>query len=256
MPLLSRRERRNLITCRLSKFFEMERQFELVTEFYPARRLTIFVDVEAIMAIKNCDTNKALKLLRKIWEKEGYVYSPAITSPVIRTSVFCYYMNIDPMLIQVFLASLDTFQEPLPPTKRLAALTRDEILAGERPRKAYEIAAFVNDGIMENSKTLAIRAKLWEEANPMGEAMACREKWVQMVIRAFEVAQIYRCHIDTAREMLREVREKERKEFPESKLRRSVSIKKFCAVHNEDEEDLRRHLAILHGYEDGEAGYD
>ena len=46
---------------------------------------------------------------------------------------------------------------------------------------------------------------------------------------------------------MREVREKEREAFPNSKLRRYVSIKKFCAVHNEDEENLRKHLAELHG---------
>lgn len=251
MALLSPKERRDLLTCRISKFYEMEKQFELVTEFYPARGLTINLDKEAIMAIMNCEADEAKKLLSKIWNKKGIEFMP-----IVRTSVFCYYMNIDPMLIQIFLASLDTFPEPLPPTRRLAALTREEILAGERPRKAYEIAAFLKDGIMENTKTLAIRAKLWEEANPLGEPMYKRLKWVQMVIRAFEVAQIYGCHIDTAREMLREVREKEREEFPDSKLRRSVSIKKFCATHNEDEEDLRKHLALLHGDDDEEEDYD
>lgn len=247
MAMLSPQERRYLLTCRISKYYEMERQFELVTEFYPARRLTIFIDEEAVMAIRNCDADQAKRLLKKICEKEGNEFSPSI-----RTSVFCYHMNIDPMMIQLFLASLDTFEEPLPPTQRLAALTREEILAEELPRKVDELAVSLKDGIMENTKTLAIRAKLWEEANPLGEPMYKRKKWIQMVIRAFEVAQIYGCHIDTAREMLREVRERERLEFPESKLRRSVSIKKFCATHNEDEEDLRKHLAILHGDDDDE----
>jgi hypothetical protein len=101
-----------------------------------------------------------------------------------------------------------------------------------------------------------LRAKLWEEANPLGEPMYKRKKWVPMVIRAFEVAQIYGCHIDTAQEMLREVREKERENYPDSKLRRYVSIKKFCAVHNEDEEDLRKHLAELHGNDDDDEDDD
>jgi hypothetical protein len=156
------------------------------------------------------------------------------------------------MLIQLFLASQDGFNEPLPPTKRLAALTREEILEEKLPRKVNELAVILKDGIMENTQTLAIRSKLWEEANPLGEPMYKRLKWVQMVIRAFEVAQIYGIHIDTAREMLREVREKEREEYGESKLRRHVSIKKFCATHNEDEEDLRKHLAELHGDDDDE----
>jgi len=246
MPMLSRQERHYLRTSRIFRFYEMQNQFEVVTSFYPARRLTIFADQSAIMKIMNCEAEEADALLKKIGEKEGNEFGPHV-----RTSVFCDHMGIDEMLIQVFLASLDSFAEPLPPKKRLPALTREEIVA-EQPRKVYELAALLRDGIMENSETLALRGKLWEEANPLGEAMYKRKKWVQMVIRAFEVAQIYGCHIDTAQEMLREVREKEREIYPESKLRRHVSIKKFCATHNEDEEDLRKHLAELHVADDDE----
>jgi hypothetical protein len=109
---------------------------------------------------------------------------------------------------------------------------------------------------MESAETTALRAKLWEEANQNGEPLYKRKKWVQMVIRAFEVAQIYGCHIDTAQQMLREVREKERETNPDSKVRRYVSIKKFCAVHNEDEEDIRKHLAELHGNDDDDEDDD
>lgn len=224
----------------------MERQFELVTSFYPAQRLTINVNVFAIKDILNCESEKAVALLRKIGKKVGDEFSP-----LLRTSVFCDHMGIDEMLIQVFLASLDSYDEPFPPQERLPALTREEI-AAERPRKVYELAELLKDGILENTQTLELRAKLYEEANSKGEPMYKRAKWVQMVIRAFEVAQIYGCHINTAQEMLREVREKEREIYPDSKLRRSVSIKKFCAVHNEDEEDLRKHLAELHGNDDDE----
>ena len=246
MPMLSLQERRILRTIRIARFYEMDRQFELVTSFYPAQRLTIYVDVFAIKAIMNCKSEKANGLLRKIGKKVGDEFCTHL-----RTSVFCDHMHIDEMLIQVFLASLDTFDEPLPPSERLPALTLEEI-AAERPRKVYELVGLLKDGILENTETLELRAKLYEEANPDGERMYKRKKWVQMVIRAFEVAQIFGCHIDTAQEMLREVREKEREEYPDSKLRRYVSIKKFCAVHNEDEEDLRKHLVELHGDDDDE----
>src|SRR5688572_20935665 len=151
------------------------------------------------------------------------------------------------MLIQVFLASLNMFDEPLPPVETLPALTREKI-ATERPRKIHEVVADLRDGILENPETLELRAKLWEEANPMGEPMYKRKKFVPMVIRAFEVAQIIGCHITTAQQMLREVREKDNN--PDSKQRRYVSIKKFCAVHNHDEEDVKKHLAELHGDDD------
>jgi hypothetical protein len=246
MALLSRYERNKLRTSRIYRFFEMENQFEIVTEFYPSRRLTIHVDQSAIMGIMDCDIKKANKLLKKIGKKVGD--ESALT---YRTSVFCDHLNIDPMLIQLFLASLDLYDEPLLPEKRLPALTRPEIEA-ERPRTVCELTALLQGGTMENTETLAIRGQLWEEANPLGEAMYKRKKFVQMVIRVFEVAQIYGCHIKTAQEMLREVRDKDHAHYPGSKLRRFVSIKKFCAVHNEDEEDLRKHLAELHGDEDNE----
>jgi hypothetical protein len=250
MPMLSPQERSDLRTSRVMKYYEMERQYELVTYFYPARRLTIWVSQIDIKAIMNCDTKEAVALLRKIGKKEGNE-----SCPQLRTSVFCHHMGIDEMLIQLFLASLDSFGEPYPPKKRLPALTREEI-AAERPRQVYQLSELLQDGIMENTKTLALRAKIWEEANPDGEPMYKRKKFVLMVIRALEVAQIYGCHLNTAQEMLREVRDKEREIYPNSKLRRYVSIKKFCAVHNEDEENLRKHLAELHGDDDDDDDED
>ncbi len=246
MSLLTLEERNKFKRIRFLRDDEMERQFEVVTYFYPAQRLMIKINQFHIMDIMNCDDKKAKDLLKKIGKKVGNEFGLTF-----RTSVFCDYMQIDEMLIQVFLASLYTFDEPLPPVERLPALTREEI-AAERPRQIHDVISDLRDGIMENTETLELRGQLWEEANPNGEAMYLRKKWVQMVIRAFEVAQIYGCHIDTAQEMLREVRDKERENHPYSKLRRYVSIKKFCAVHNEDEEDLRKHLAELHGDDDDE----
>jgi hypothetical protein len=242
MSLLTLEERRALKESRIARFYEMEEQFYTVTGFYPAQRLTIHVNLFNIMDIMNCDMDTARGLLKKIGKEVGNEFTPRL-----RTSDFCYYMYIDEMLIQVFLASLHTDNEPFPPEKTLPALTREEI-ATERPRKLYEVREDLVDGTMENVETLQMRAMLWEEANPNGEAMYLRKKWVQMVIRAFEVAQILGCHIATAQQMLREVREKD--DNPDSKQRRYVSIKKFCAVHNHDEEDVRKHLAELHGADD------
>ena len=246
MALLSKKERIALKESRIHRFYEMERQFEVVTSLYPAQRLTINVDQFTIMDIMNCDTNRACGLLKKIGKEVSNEFTTNL-----RTSDFCDYMKIDEMLIQLFLASLNTFYEPLPPVKTLPALTREEI-ATERPRQIHEVFEDLREGIMENPETLQLRATLWEEANPHGEPMYKRPKFVQTVIRAFEVVQIIGCHIKTAQEMLREVREKERENNPDSQLRRYVSIKKFCAVHNHDEEDVRKYLAELHGVDDDE----
>ena len=242
--MLTTEERHLLRTSRVARFYEMERQFEVVTAIYPAQRLTIFVNSNEIIEILNCTRAEAVDLINKIGMKEwdGNPWR-------IRTSVLCDHLNIDEMLIQVFLASLSLSQAPLPPKERLPALTMEQITV-ERPHFIFEHAKQLQNGILENTKTYAIRARRYEEANPMGEPMYKRDKWVQMVIRAFEVAQIYGCHIDTAQEMLREVREKDLELFGKSRLRRYVSIKRFCEVHNEDEQDIRKHLAMLHGPDD------
>lgn len=242
--MLTPEDRHELRTSRIARFYEMARQFEVVTDLYPAQRLALNVDVFAIKEIMNCTGEEAGQLLREIGK---IVSNEFVTS--VRTSEFCDYMNVDEMLIQVFLASINFLDESLPPTDRLPALTIEQINT-QRPRKVCDLVEKLRDGILENTKTYALRAKLYDEANPYGEPMYKRFKFVQMVIRAFEVAQIYGCHIDTAQAMLREVREKDREQFGDSKVRRHVSIKRFCAVHNEDEEDLRKHLAILHGPDD------
>jgi hypothetical protein len=239
MSLLTLEERIALKESRIARFYEMERQFYTVTKFYPAQKLTMYVDQFRIMAIMDCDENTARGLLKKI----GKEVSNEFTT-LLRTSEFCNYMGIDEMLIQLFLAYFYSYDEPLPPVKTLPPLTREEIEA-ERPRKIYEVREDLMNGILESTETLKLRGKLWDEANPMGEPMYKRKKFVPMVIRAFEVAQIIGCHIRTAQEMLREVREEE--EDDDSPQRRYVSIKKFCAVHNHDEEDVRKHLAELHG---------
>jgi hypothetical protein len=248
--MLTPEERNALRTSRIARFYEMARQFEVVTAIYPAQRLRIYVTEFDIRDIMHCTSDIAVALINKIGVEEKHV-----SKWRIRTSVFCDHMDIDEMLIQVFLASLYLDEQPLPPKKRLPVLSMDEI-AGEQPRRVYELRDQLKEGFRENAKTLALRAKLYEKANPDGEPMYKRVKWVQMVIRAFEVAQIYGCHINTAQAMLREVREKDREQYADIPQRRYVSIKKFCAVHNEDEADLRKHLAELHGPDDDDEDYD
>lgn len=242
--MLTPEERNLLRTSRLARFYEMERQFEVVTAIYPNQRLTIYVCNWEIRHIMNWDLDEAQALINEIGIKEEHV-----SNWRIRTSVFCDHMDIDEMLIQVFLASLTLSEAPKEPKKILPALTREQI-AAEIPRLIYETQEQLEDGFLENPKTLALRAKIYEEKNPDGELCYKRVKWVQMVIRAFEVAQIYKCHIKTAQKMLREVREDDRVNFPGLKERRYVSIKRFCEVHGDDETDLREHLAELHGETD------
>jgi hypothetical protein len=242
--MLTPEERDHLRNSRIARFYEMERQFYLVTALYPAQRLSIYVNSNEIVDILNCTHDDAVALINKIGIKE-----PDTDNWRIRTSVFCDHLDIDEMFVQVFLASLYLNDQPLPPKKILPALTREQIEA-QRPGSILDKIKQLQAGFYENTITLAIRDQIYVEKNPLGEPMCKRIKWVQMVIRAFEVAQIYKCPIKTAQKMLREVKEDDREHYPGIKERRYVSIKRFCEVHGDDEADLRKHLAELHGETD------
>jgi hypothetical protein len=239
--MLTPEERDHLRNSRIARFYEMERQFYLVTALYPAQRLRIYVNSNDIADILNCTHDEAVALINEIGVKE-----PDTNNWRIRTSVFCDHLDIDEMFVQVFLAFLHPEEQAMLPTKILPALTREQIEA-QKPRLIWEKIKQLQNGFFENSKTLAIRDQIYVEENPLGEPMCKRIKWVQMVIRAFEVAQIYKCHIKTAQKMLRKVRADDREHYPGIQERRYVSIKRFCEVHGEDEADLRKHLAELHG---------
>lgn len=242
--MLTPEERDLLRNSRISRFYEMERQFYLVTALYPAQRLRIYVNSNDIADILNCPHDEAVTLINEIGVKE-----PDTDNWRLRTSVFCDHLDIDEMFVQVFLASIYPEEQALPPKKILPALTREQIEA-QKPGMVWEKIKQLHAGFYENTKTLAIRDQIYVEKNPLGEPMYKRIKWVQMVIRAFEVAQIYRCPIKTAQKMLREVKEDDREHYPGMKERRYVSIKRFCEVHGDDEADLRKHLAELHGETD------
>src|SRR5689334_11153606 len=119
--MLTREERHELRTNRIARFYEMAKQFEVVTDLYPAQRLVIYVDRFAVMEIMNCTVEESERLLRE----SGKIVNNDFV-PSIRTSEFCDYMNIDEMLIQVFLASMNFLDESLPPMERLPALTIEQ----------------------------------------------------------------------------------------------------------------------------------
>jgi hypothetical protein len=242
--MLTPEERNHFRNSRIGRYYEMERQFYLVTALYPAQRLRIYVMWKDVVDILNCTHDEAAALINEIGIKEPYTGNWRI-----RTSVFCDHLDIDEMFVQVFLAAINLDDQALPPKKILPALTREQIEA-QRPGLVLKKIQQLQDGYFENTKTLALRVQIYEEKNPLGEPMYKRIKWVQMVIRAFEVAQVYKCHIKTAQKMLREVREDDRVNYPSIKERRYVSIKRFCEAHGDNEKDLRKHLAELHGETD------
>ncbi|OQP59445.1 hypothetical protein A3860_37485 [Niastella vici] len=224
----------------VTRYYEMMEQFNTVTELYPGQLLTISVRADDVMNIMNIDFTDARNLLNEIEQAMGIMYC----NIRVRMEQFCEYMDIDEMLIQVFLASLKDY-EPLPPLTILPAKTREE-LAAEPLRSFRDFAVDLRKGIVESIETREMRAKLWDEANQSGEAMASRPGPYRVIIRPFEVAQILGIHLKTAQEMLKETR-KEAGLPP----RAHVSIKRFCIINHleEEEEDIRKALARLHASE-------
>jgi hypothetical protein len=89
----------------------------------------------------------------------------------------------------------------------------------------------------ESIEILKQRGQEWHDKWPLGEPQYSRNDGYQFVIHSNQVAEIYDCDIRKAQEMLVVVRAavgKEKGSF--------VSVKEFCKIFKEDEEDFRRAL--------------
>lgn len=229
MPLFSKEDRNEIKKSVVYRDFVMEQTFDLVTHFYPDQWLTLTVKSHDVVNILNCDYERADELLAKIHRK----FKIKLPDPV-KVSEFCEHHDIDDMLVQLFLASLKTAVPP-PPLQIIAADCTHKPL-----RTINEVKNDLKKGII-----IHMPAALYNELNPHGEPMYKRVGFYRVIVRPYEIAQIYECHIGTAREMLRKVRAEEG--LP---ARAHVSIEKFCKVHYIDEGDFRKSLASIHG--DGE----
>lgn len=234
--MLSKYERRELKQFSFLKQNEMENQYDVVTTFYPAQRLTLTLREGDVINIMNCDYGRAkdyLNNVRKKLNKDKFSH--------VRTFDFCAHMNIDEMFIQVFLASLKN-EGPLPPVKRKPAPENPAEAIDGPLRTIYEIKDDLQKGIMESFESIQMRADQWQKNNPLGEPMyKIANPLFRIVIRPFEVAQMLEIHIQTAREMFNEAR----KAYGLPK-QRFMSINLFCNAHHIDARDTRRCLAILH----------
>jgi hypothetical protein len=204
----------------------MEQTFDLVTYFYPDQWLIVDIGQHEIEHILDCNRARADEIIKEI-RKE---YGRNRVAP-IRLTDFCEYLDIDDILIQLFLVSLNTERDPPPPLQFIAA---------DRTDKPLRLIDDVRDDL-DKGLIIYMPPSLYEELNPRGEPMYKRDGFYRCIVRAYEVAQIYECHIDTARAMLRKVREKE--DLPE---RAHVAISKFCKVHYANEDEFRRSLASIH----------
>jgi hypothetical protein len=232
--MLSKSARNELRRSSFYKNIEMENQYDLVTSFYPAQRLTLELKVEDLIQIMNCDYTKAQRyneLLRKKYN-----------TFLVRTFDFCDHMDIDEMLIQVFLASLKK-EGPLPPRKKRKPVPENPLEATNGPRRMIkDIKDDLQKGIMESFETIQLRAMKWKMENPMGEPMyKIADIRYRIIIRPYEVAHIIGLHIQTARQMFNEARITH--SVPKQRF---MSLKLFCNAHHIDEEDTRRALSEFH----------
>lgn len=235
--MLSKHERNELKENYFLRILETEAQYDVVTSFYPAQRVTRMLNVEDIMNIRNCDNREALQLLNEVRKNLG-----KDDTWHVRTFDFCDQLDVDEMFVQVFLASLKK-EGPLRPGKNRKPAPKDPQEATNVPlRMIDDLKADLQKGIMESFETIQMRAKKWKIDNPLGEPMyKVANPNFRVIIRPYEVAHILEIHIQTARQM-----------FIEARLAHSVpkqrflSIKLFCNAHHIHEGDTRRALSIFH----------
>jgi len=218
-------------------------QYDVVTSFYPAQQLTLTLSVEDVTNIMNCDSNQALAYMKEVQKSMGKDEG----SPV-RTFDFCDHLDIDEMLIQVFLASLKSDEALAPISTRMFVLATPEDTIDGPLRMLDDVKTDLQNGIMESFETIEERLRIWNIENPLGEPMCSPafKNW-RTVIRPFEVAQILQIHIDTARDMFKEARQDHN--LPKQRF---MSIRLFCVAHHLDEEDIRKALGNMYDEKQGE----
>lgn len=108
-------------------------------------------------------------------------------------------------------------------------------------KPSEEVWAVINGLEYLTEETIAIlkqRGQEWHDEWPIGEPhFKTDDEKYQFVIHSNQVAEMYGCGIRKAQDMLAVVRATVGKD--EGSF---VSVKEFCFVHKEDEEDFRRAL--------------
>src|ERR1044072_511259 len=89
----------------------------------------------------------------------------------------------------------------------------------------------------ETIEILKQRAQEWFDEWPLGEPMYCRNDGYQFVIHANQVAQLFQISLRQAQEVLQANRISLGKDSTDY-----VSVKEFCKLNKQDEEDCRRAL--------------
>jgi hypothetical protein len=232
--MLSKHERNEIRKSSYYKNQEKERQYDLVTSFYPAQRLTFNLRDEDIIYIMNYDYRKARDYRESLRKQYKTFY--------LKPFDFCDHNDIDEMFIQLFLASLKT-EGPLPPKRKRKPAPENPAEATDGPlRMIKDIKTDLQKGILENFETIKMRATKWRMENPMGEPMyKIADLRFRIIIRPYEVAHILEIHIQTARQMFNEARISHN--VPKQSF---LSLKLFCNAHHIDTEDTRRALSEFH----------
>ena len=232
MPLITREERKLIKECAVYRDVVFDQTFDLITYFYPNQRLTIEILPKHFAAIM--DDDDAYRIEEKFFNIESRLKRKGAHR--LTLAELCAYLDIDEMLMQLYFASLSD-SNPLPPTRRI-----DAEIAQTCFRSISEGSKELQQGILPSDEVYEKRLQLWDEQNPLGEVMYKRDGFYRVLIRTNEIAQIFNCHIDTARAMLRATLKEAG--FPKS---RHISIKKFCEINHYPESELRKALATIYG---------
>lgn len=214
--------------------------YKLVDWFYPRRDfmqvLQLYMSTDDIMNIMNCSYDDALALYYKIREYFGD------NSMRILVPHFCHYMDVDESFIHLFLASLKKHRTFKRKKKNGEIKAVNGSPVNRKLLRLAQVIENLSKGLWDSPETIQERIRQWHLANPNGEAMFKRDDNWRVLIYTDEAAAVLKIHLRTAQEKIKELRE-----HYGISPKRPVSIKKFCAYFDVEEEDVRKAIAAMYG---------
>ena len=207
----------------------------IVTFFYPEQlpqRALLPWHIEDIM---NCDLSEAISISNKV---ESYAGRKIGLIGVFLID-FCAYMEVDEMLVQLFLASIRQ-ANAIPKLKNVRL--KDSKVSRNSPMKVAQIIEHLKNNEPDGVEIVKQRAAIWKEMYPYDEPMGKRKDKYRTMIYTDEVAQILEIHLRTAQTMFQTIRDAEG--WPRNTR---ITVKKFCHFYKYDEADIRKALAVMYG---------
>jgi hypothetical protein len=218
-----------------------EEVYDIVKFFYPEKSPLLALQTQSIANIMDCNYEEASNLGDKI--KNHYGRKLGYFGTYIAD--FCEYLQIDEMLIQLFLASL-RIAGPYNHMNIRSYPKNYDPNSPNQPMRLNEFIEHLKQHGPDSVEIVKSRKKSWKESYPDGEpCYKPVDTRLRLIIHPDEAAQILRIHLRTAQKMFQTIRDA--LGMPKGT---NISIKKFCFYNHLEEQDVRKALAAMYGEDD------